>query len=268
MDVTQFFLTTALIMVGLVSVIVFFVIVYQRRLYRFKIEQKEREIAYQAQLFDASIESQEQERTRIAKDLHDDIGSMLSTLAMGVNLLDYKGKDLPLVREYSENTRPMLDTLITNLRQISYDLLPPVIGTFGLVAGLHELVDRMNAVSDSLEIRLQVEGQPMRLDSRTALGLYRIHQELLHNTIKHAQARTATIRLTIDGPRYESHFSDDGIGFDVEALQGDLSRTGLGLRSMRSRAERIGAQFRFQSHPGRGSQAQITWAPSISAESA
>jgi signal transduction histidine kinase len=212
--------------------VILFFIVYQRRLLS---QQK----AYQKDLLKAVIDSQEQERNRIARELHDDIGAMLTTTRL------YSGQistDLPTEKFDTVKTKinDLFEEMITSTRRISQDLRPVILEKLGLIEGLQSLVDTFNDAGE-LEVRFAaIVNQSIGKDNE--LNLYRIIQEMLANTLKHAQANIADISLLEENGNLVMNYKDDGQGMDKSKHE---QEKGIGLKNMESRVTISGGKLRF-----------------------
>lgn len=252
--IAQIFLVSTLIMVSLVGFIIFFVVVYQRRLLRQQRRMREQEAAHQRELLSASIQTQEKERQRIARDLHDEIGAMLSTVKMKVSQAKRRAKGDESLSPVLVETTDLLTDSIKNVRRISHALLPPVLDKFGLHAALKDLVEKATTEEGS-RVRLQVEGEPVRFPQHQELGLFRVSQEVLNNALKHAQAKLIEFRLVYQPEQLSLEIRDDGVGFDWEKKQAESS--GLGLKNIESRVLTIGGKWEAESKIGKGTRVRI-----------
>ena len=235
------------------AIIVFFV-VYQRRLFRQQEEMNRREAEYQKELLHASIQSQEEERKRIASDLHDSVGALLSATKMYLKQIGVGSKDhMPDIKTESLN---LVDETIQNVRQISHNLLPPTLERFGFVAALEDMAEKINKAGSVTYFIDCPEANRFELNKE--VGLYRIVQELTNNTIKHAQAKNIKVELNFAENNLQLIYQDDGIGFEMENKYDTGSRKkGLGLRSLESRANFLNATFKMNSKKGQGVRAEI-----------
>ena len=228
-------------MFGLALAIVFFFLTYQRRLLKQQQARQEAEARYQQELLRATIRSQEQERRRIGGDLHDEVGALISTSRLYLGQLS---PDLTIERqeELQGKIRELSDELLKSVRRISHDLKPSVLDKLGLEAALESMADRINE-SEELRASLQID-IPGRLDAEVEMVLYRISQELLQNTLKHAGAGNIFIQINVDNSYIQYCYQDDGKGF------GDaVSAEGLGLKNIESRAKSLGGTVQFEQVP-------------------
>jgi signal transduction histidine kinase len=231
-----------LVLMVMALAIIFFVIAYQRRVIAHQKELQKKEEEMQREMLRATILSQEEEQRRIARDLHDDLGPMLSAVKLKVSEIKRKaGKGEPVVTELDES-REMLDTTIGQVRGISHRLLPPILEDYGLVSAIESMCQKMN--NNSLKIDLNKPAEYNRLTAEKELALYRVVMELINNIIKHSGATAADITLKQTPALFEITVSDNGKGFDSDNIQ---KLTGLGVKSMLSRIKAIDAGIRFQS---------------------
>ncbi len=200
------------------------------------------------------IGAQEEERSRIARQLHDDLNQQVADL--GISLSKIK-RDIPNsmedVRGNVASVQDRLMTLSDGLRYISHELHPGMLELFGLVAALKSHCKEFAAAAS---IQVEVEAEcPEPVASDVALCMYRIAQESLRNIAKHSRATRASIALTKSSGILQLKISDNGIGFD---LQEALSRGGLGIRSMEERARLVHGNIKLTSHAGNGTSLIVT----------
>jgi signal transduction histidine kinase len=208
------------------------------------VEKHEREISA---LNERLMKAQEQERIRIAGELHD--GVMQQMLAVTMMLGTAKR------RTSESDTKTSLDkiqeTLIqagTEIRQLSHDLHPPILQEAGLPEAVRGYCEQFS-VSSGVSVSCDADDSVRDLSRGAALALFRIAQEALGNALKHARARRITVRLTRSGDEVSLTVSDDGAGFDPGKVG---TSGGLGLITMRERANQLNGRFEFESAPGRG----------------
>jgi len=235
--------------VALVGVIILFVVIYQRRLMRQQLHLQEVEAQQQQLLLAASIETQEAERQRIARDLHDEVGNMLSTVKMHLHTLSRRMEPEAPLREMVEQARGLLGDSIHTVRHLSHNLLPPTLERLGIIAALEELATRI----PEPEVSFSHSGPATPLPLSISLGIYRIVQEAITNSLKHAAAQHIQIRLAFGPDRLVLTFTDDGKGFE----RGEVVSQGMGMRNMRSRAQVLGGDFALETSPGKGTLIRV-----------
>jgi len=201
---------------------------------------------------------EEDERKRIASDLHDSIGQALAVAGLSLARVC---QDLPAgtqatVHARLEDVARMIEGVTRDLRAVIAELRPPTLDHCGLVATLEWMAEQYTKRTD---IRLDVQGSPLDppLPSAVANGLIRIAQEALSNTAKHAGASRVTIAVAEHGTVVSMTVTDDGAGFDPSQLGAQADRWGLVI--MRERAINIGASLSIESNPGTGTCIEVSW---------
>lgn len=184
----------------------------------------------------ALVKGQEDERARLAQELHDGIAPLLTTLKLKVGGIEMGVED-------KETLKGMIDDTIAEIRRISNNLMPSVLRDFGVGEALRNLILTVQAATPGLTVKYQSDiPQPERLPWDIQLALYRIAQEGVNNALKHAGARELRMSIT----QFEDYVSlflmDDGIGFDPTKTY-----SGNGLRNMRVRSEVFGGTFQINS---------------------
>jgi signal transduction histidine kinase len=201
--------------------------------------------------------AQEEERRRIARELHDGVGPTLASLNIRLRtahkLLE---RDHHPVAEEIKELAKLAQANIQDIRRLVYDLRPTVLDEWGLVPALREYVARYRE-EQGLEVALALPelDDDERLPAPLETALFRIVQEALNNVAKYAQARRVEVVMTRDRKGVTLRIADDGRGFDPEAPR---PGTHLGLWSMRERVEQLGGRFETESAPGRGTTLMMT----------
>jgi two-component system NarL family sensor kinase len=175
------------------------------------------------------ITGQEIERERIAKDLHDSLGGLLSTIKLQFDNVRSKKQELADLKEYN-HAHKLLDTAVDEVRTISRNLQPGSLHDLGLVSAIKDLINRFEG-DGYPEIDFQYYEMPEKMDKMISLLVYRIIQELLNNSLKHAQAKEILIQINTEDNELVIQYEDDGVGFD----QNNLKRKGMGLENIKSR---------------------------------
>lgn len=235
------------IMIMLLFAFTFIVFFYfsQKKFQTEQIKTQHRELEYQAQLLFSTIETQEKERARIARELHDEIGSKLNVINLNLHRAR-KNADLGIVSD----VLGILEHTIDNTRQIAHQLLPPILTSFGLVAALQEICDNYDNAKETVSVsfELTAEKDPIE-DANVSLAFFRITQELLSNSFKYSEASEIKVSLSIEKTMMKLTYSDNGKGFDPG---NQAHHTGLGMQNIESRARMIDAQQQLLSSPGKG----------------
>lgn len=212
----------------------------QRRILKEVEDAHLKEIEYKNNLLANSIEVQERERARIAKDLHDDIGSKLSIVNLNINLLQSHLNKNEQVSSIIGHIETSLSESITRVRDISHDLYPPILEKFGIQSALESLAKEITRTG-VLRVQLEIDHEWKKFDKASELHIYRINQELLHNTIKHAEAKQVWISSQSEGDQLRLFYRDDGKGVDKSHGMSD----GLGISSILTRINILNATVKF-----------------------
>ena len=194
---------------------------------------------------ESMIVGQEVERERIAKDLHDSLGGLLSTIKLRIGNLQDREANPERFYEYNQATK-LLDVAVSEIRTISQDLQPGALKRLGLVSAINDLINRYQS-SNGPEITFQHFGIPKELDQNFAMGIYRIVQEIFNNAIKHAKASEIFVQLNGEGDDIVIHIEDDGIGFDV-----NKKYKSMGLENIKSRVNYLQGTIDIDSRIGQG----------------
>ncbi len=197
------------------------------------------------------IEGQEIERERIAKDLHDSLGGLLSTIKLQFDHVSSINKELHDMKEYT-TAHQLLDTAVEEVRTISRNLQPGALQNLGLVSAIKDLINRYEG-ENYPEIDFQYYEMPEKMDKMISLSIYRIIQELFYNTIKHANANEILIQLNTEVDELVIQYEDDGIGFD----QNHLKRKGMGLENIKSRVNYMHGTITIESEKDKGMAVMI-----------
>ena len=195
----------------------------------------------------AEITTLENERARIANDLHDELGPILSAVKLRTNNLEIRTDE---DKEELEMINKNIDDMMKKMRTISNDLLPNTLRRKGLIAAITESVNNANLLK-GLSIQFHHENVP-ELSKEKSVNLFRILQEIIHNTLKHSAAKELKIELTSKNEVLYLISEDDGSGFDYSSLIKESS--GLGLRSLLSRAEIMDGEMFVESKLGKGTR--------------
>ncbi len=230
-------------LIGTVLLIIVFFLTYKAKQNKQKIKilEQEKEIEnrkikeilkdQELKAIDAMMTGQENERLRIAKDLHDRLGSMLSMIKVHFKSVEDHIEQLKVsnVKQY-EKANELLDNACEEVRKISHDMASSVLSQFGLIAALEDLKDVLEE-SNQIEVEFVIHGLTERLNSNIEITAYRIIQELINNVLKHAKAKLITIQLINAEDNLNIIIEDDGVGFEM----GENKDFGIGLKNVESR---------------------------------
>jgi signal transduction histidine kinase len=193
------------------------------------------------------LQVQEEERRHLARELHDEVGQVLTALKFSLDIID---RDWPqTARPRISEAQHVLDALIARVRNLSLDLRPPILDDLGLLPALLWLFERFTLMTN-VYVRFAHRGLGRRFSPEIETGAYRIVQEALTNAARHAGVNEATVRIWADSGTLHVHIIDEGRGFDPARL---ADTTG-GLQSMRERANLLGGHLTIESAPGKGTR--------------
>lgn len=206
------------------------------------------------------INAAEAERAHIARELHDEFGQLLTALQLGMETLQ---ESLPEenreVRDQLRRLNGLAARLGRNIRKVTGTLRPAMLDDLGLAAALRGHLDQFARQSPLLKVDFAVAGEQRRLPPGIGLALYRIVQESLNNAVRHGQARRVEVRLSYATRLVELTVTDDGKGFDFEAIrQRSTHHAGIGLLGMRERATALGGELQVTSARGEGTTIRAT----------
>jgi signal transduction histidine kinase len=199
------------------------------------------------------MKGQEEERTRLARDLHDGVGGLLSGVKLSMS--NMKGNAF-LSEENAHsfnNVITQLDQSIAELRRVSHNMMPESLIKYGLKEALENYCESLN-FSGKIKVQLQTYGMEERMDQSTEIVVYRMIQELLNNVIKHADAKNVLIQLVRKQDRFTLTVEDDGKGFDTQEIN---HKNGAGLANIKARAEYLNGNVDIISSGGEGTSVNI-----------
>ena len=243
---TQLLLILVVLLVLFLLAIIIFVLfsVFMKRKNSLLREQIEAEKRYERAIAETQIEIREETLRNISWELHDNIGQLLTLAKIKAQNIE-DGEDMLEVAE-------TIGTGLNELRALSKSINPEAINEQSLLKSLDSEVARFNRLK-FLSATYDLIGDPVQLNPKAEIILFRIVQEFMSNTMKHSKASKLQIRVQFKADALEITALDDGVGFDAEKL---LER-GIGLSNIDKRAQLIGAQARISSIPGAGTQLKL-----------
>ena len=206
------------------------------------------------------IKAQEDERQRVARDIHDGPAQLMSNVVLKAEICERMiDIDLDKAREELQNLKKIVRDSLQDVRKIIYNLRPMSLDDLGLIPTLQRYI--MTFQEDTgISVSFKTRGSCDDVKSIISLTVFRIVQEALNNVIKHAKAKNVSINLEFAEKSLKLYIYDDGSGFDVEKLKvrtDDMS-SGFGLISMNERVELLGGDFNISSEPGKGTRLNIS----------
>jgi len=222
---------------------------YHRRILNNQRMIHEMNLKHQKDLISTNIKSSEEERIRLAKDIHDELGGIFSALSISLIHLGQVDKTASVTEKISQAKKLVLSGT-ESVRRISHAIVPFDLELFGLQTAIEKHLDRVSVVSD-ININFKNDGDLSSLNNDTALSIFRVLQELISNTLKYAEATEIHLRFKQNHSTemlYMS-YSDNGKGMDTTIKP---KVTGIGLKNIESRAISLKADLNIISSPGKG----------------
>jgi len=248
-------LSAAALFTVITGFIVYFVVLYRNRQLRNEQEQEQLQATFRHELLRAQIEVHEQTLVYISQEIHDNITQVLSFIKLSLampNTITEEKKQTKI-----SESRELLSEVINDLRDLSKSLSFEHIKNLGLLKTIETESARINK-SGLIKVNVLTTGDAYRLDDQRELVLFRIFQEALNNTLKHAEAKHLKISLQYQPDLFTLTLEDDGHGFSTN-LPGD--NYGSGLKNMENRAALIGATATIDSSPGNGCCIKVSLNP-------
>jgi len=239
MDAQETRIYTAVIITSIVigSIIIYFIISI--------IRQQRKNLNLHKQNILAEITAIEKDRARIAYDLHDELGPMLSVVKLRMNSFELSDSSDKI---QNEKINDNIDSILTRIREISYNLMPNVLLRKGLITALKEYI--YNIDEHILKISYNFP-DVILLNEQTSINIYRIVQEIIHNTIKHANATQLYIDFKTEKNKLIISLKDNGTGFEQKEIK---NNGGLGLKSLLSRTQLMNGKMFLESKIGKGTE--------------
>lgn len=216
-------------------------------------EMKQRE-SMRRELLRHIVQAQEEERARIARELHDETAQTLAAFALDTATLQASVPDKPEVKMLTTRLQSLGRQMSQGLYRLVHDLRPAQLDGLGLVPALQFLTEQ-DSRSQQLDVHLDIQGTVRRLDPVVETVLFRVAQEALANVNRHAQTKHAVVSLNYQAQEISLSITDSGIGFDP--AQSFSPPRGWGLAGMRERVEAVGGQLHIHSQPGEGTKVEV-----------
>lgn len=240
-----------------VTLLVISLLTYRNYLQKQKLQQlriSELETEKQLNSTEGVLKGEEQERTRLAKDLHDGLGGMLSGIKYSLNAMKGNLIMTPENHQAFERSMDMLDSSIKEMRRVAHNMMPEALVRFGLDTALKDYCHDLNQ-GGALQVSYQSIGlADENPDQTTGITIYRIVQELIGNTLKHAAAKTAIVQVTKANGLLDLTVEDDGKGFDTTLLR---QSKGIGWTNIQHRVDFLKGKLDVRSAPGKGTSVHI-----------
>ena len=250
-EIIRDFTYTFLAFMAMAFVLILFFYYSRKKIIKHEVDKKNLEIQHQKEMIEAMITTQENERERIARDLHDEISSKLNVVSLNSHLLKTPNLSSNEIAEITENIADLTSKVLESSRRIAHDLFPPVFEKFGLEAGIEELIEETKSTG-KFQIYFQNTIDFSQLSNEIQLSIFRILQELFNNTLKYANASKVQISFHHLNEKKQFLYEDNGVGFERSN-----HTKGMGLINIESRIGVIQGEFSIETNINQGFKIEI-----------
>ncbi|WJS94891.1 histidine kinase [Flavobacterium johnsoniae] len=254
-EIVAIILYTSLFLMILSVVLIVFFYFSRKKIIQKELEKKDLILQYQKEQLHAIVFTQEEERKRIAQDLHDDISSKLNIVSLNSHLLTAPNLTEAETAEITENIINLTTKALDNSRKIAHNLLPPVFEKFGLNAGIEELCEEFET-SKSVKTHYKNDIDFDQKDIDRHLHVFRILQELMNNSLRHGKATEVWISFAEKDGVNTCNYEDNGIGFDSTNAE---NQKGLGMKNIDSRISFLEGTIKITSEIDNGIAVNFTF---------
>lgn len=256
-QIINIILIAIVLLIVMAFAILFFFYFSRKRIVKSELEKANLKIANQKDVLQATIITQEEERKRIAQDLHDAISSKLNIVSLNANMLSLKDISTEETHKIANSILKVTGNVLESSRKIAHDLLPPTLDKFGLEAALEELCEEV-ADTNTFDVDCNIDYSEDFLSKDEELHVFRIVQELFNNSIKYSEATRISLRSENKENGLSFHYADNGKGFDVSTVK---KAKGLGMSGIENRIAILNGTQKISSSPGNGISVTLTLNP-------
>ena len=242
---------TKVILSFVISLVFALGVFYIRKLFQFLRRVDTIRSESEKRVLSAVIRTEEQERQRFAKELHDGLGPLLSVIKMLLSGLDSRNTS-QVNEKLKNNLEQSVNEAIENVREISTNISPHILNNFGLKDAVSSFIKKLRA-AEGISILFTTNLDARRFSYNVETIMYRVICELINNTLCHARAKNISIDLQLENDRLLLHYKDDGVGFNIQQANNE---GGMGLSNMRHRLNSGNGDIRISSSRGEGMQAE------------
>lgn len=238
----------------LISILMLVGVIFIKRIFNFQKQLDDLRKHNESKVLSAILKTEESERQKFAKELHDGMGPLLSSIKMAISALS-RSKNTENEKKIVENTAKLIDESLVSLKEISNKLSPHILNNFGLLKAIQSFIGKFQS-DDGLEIEMNSNIENKRYDYNVEVVLYRVVSELINNTIKHALASKINILIFENDSLLNVTYTDNGIGFDDKIIS-NLSK-GMGYSNIHSRIKSLDGSIEINSKPNEGLSVSIS----------
>ncbi len=254
-QVIVFLFTTTAIILLLVTVIISLLYFYQKRQLAFQLRLNNLQLDFEKNSLQTQIEVQEETFQHISREIHDNINLSLTLAKLNLNTINWD--NLIKTQESVDSSIALLSSAITDLSNLSKSINTDLIKDMGLIKAVKAELEKIKCLSH-LNIDLQIDGEPVFLESKNELIIFRIIQEALNNVIKHSNATEVQLVLHYEKQFLKVEIADNGIGFDKNEVELQKEKGNAGLKNMQTRTELFGGEFFIDSQLQTGTKVLVT----------
>ncbi|MCE3260286.1 MAG: putative signal transduction histidine kinase [Bacteroidetes bacterium] len=229
----------------LVSFVVLFVLFYQKKVLEQRTLIAATESNFQKTLLAASLEVAEQERAKVAANIHDDVGIILSVLKLKLNKAAKNPGNEEVAKGLLVESNKLIEETIQIIRNISNDLMPASLSNIGIISAFIDMCDRLDD-ADMIEVKFESNVDEVEMDKKRQVQLYRLVKEILNNVIKHSKASKISVGANVNNHILVTTIEHNGVGVTSEQIKKFTDESkGLGLKSIVARAQLINAKVDY-----------------------
>lgn len=256
-EVVIIVLAGTFLMLLLVTFIVSFFFLHQRRQTQNRQDKAAMQAAFQQEILQTQLEVQNLTMQQLGRELHDNIGQLLSVLRLNLNVLEETVEDEGTRGQIAESNQ-IVEQTIADVRALTKSLDGDFVKDFGFIDSLSHELQRIRKTR-RYQTEITTSGTPYSLGYQHEIVLFRIAQEVINNALKHAAATALTVSVMYEPTNFEITIQDNGKGFDFEGvMKNEMSKSGAGLRNIQRRAELIGGKCTIDSQKGLGTTVTIS----------
>jgi signal transduction histidine kinase len=236
-----------------ISVIILIALIYIRKIFNMIKHSEGSRLVMERKVLDTIVRTEESERKRFAKDLHDGLGPLLSNLKMSVSAIEAIDNKEDM-HDILENMKAITNESLASIREIANNLSPHILENFGILKAVEEFSRKLK-LNSGLNIQIESNLRDKRFAYNTEIILYRVITELLNNTVRHANAKRVDLSLLENSGKIIMFFSDDGKGMEI--TDDDTLWQGMGLSNISSRVKSLHGTVQFFSNLGEGFRVKV-----------
>lgn len=236
-----------------ISIIMLLSLLYIKRIFNIQDQIEDLRKKNESRILSAIIETEEKERQYFARELHEGLGPLLSSVKMAISAFNKNlltKKDIRIM----DNAENLIDESINTLKEISNKLSPHILNSFGLLKAVQSFINKLQ-IAKVPRIKLNSNIEDRRFSYNIEVVIYRVICEMINNTLRHAKANNIYIDLLLENELLKVTYIDDGIGFDPDTIE--LEQKGMGYSNIKSRIRSLNGTFQIFSQPNEGLHVEI-----------